>query len=234
MQDAEWLRAAIKEKSANEIPLVAVCKQSLDRKEIEGWVAKAAEQGDGVSLYLSAGFIDNHSAAFRQQRLQQAADTGYPEAEAFLAQNAMNGLMPGLSFDNAKRLLVDAANSLPYAESILAMCEFTGCPGIEADIPAAVVHAREAAQRGNFDAISEIGPKLQASQIAPDEVQAWSLVAAMLAQQGCSSNSLTVQRMTSWMSALSPKTLSDRAKPMADDYWREYGSQMMSNIGCTS
>jgi hypothetical protein len=30
-----------------------------------------------------------------------------------------------------------AAVSLPYAEGLLALCEFSGCPGIAVDIPAA-------------------------------------------------------------------------------------------------
>lgn len=146
----------------------------------------------------------------------------------------MYGSATGLKPDNSKHLLEDAANSLPYAESVLAVCEFNGCPGIETDIESAVVHAREAAQNGNFEAMSEIGPKLQASQIDPNEVEAWSLVAAVLAQQGCSSNSLSVQNMTSWMSALSSKTVSTSAHELAEQFWREYSAQMMSNIGCAS
>jgi hypothetical protein len=49
-----------------------------------------------------------------------------------------------------------------------------------------VSHSREAAQRGAFEAMIEIGPQLQASMINPAEAAAWNLVAVMLAQQGCS------------------------------------------------
>jgi hypothetical protein len=37
-----------------------------------------------------------------------------------------------------------------------------------------------------LEAVIEIGPKLQASMIDPNEVVAWTLVGTMLAQQGCS------------------------------------------------
>ena len=105
----------------------------------------------------------------------------------------------------AENLFKEASESLPYAESLLSVCEFTGCPGIAVDLSAAVDHAREAAQRGTLDAMIQIGPQLQASQIDPDEVAAWNLVGAMLAQQGCSYGGLTVQWMQSTTSTLTSK-----------------------------
>jgi hypothetical protein len=54
----------------------------------------------------------------------------------------------------------------------------------------------------------------------------------MLSQQGCSYGGLTVQWMTSATSALTSNSISDKAKALADQYWRNYGAQMMANIGC--
>jgi TPR repeat protein len=163
-------------------------------------------------------------------------DAAYPEAQAMMAQLLTHpppNRPPGGPNDGEENLFKEAAASLPYAESELAICEFTGCPGIEADIPSAVAHAREAAQRGSFDAMIEIGPKLQASQIDPNEVAAWNLVGAMLAQQGCSNGGgLTVQGLSLWTNTLTSKTVSTKARSLAEEYWRDYASQMMSNIGC--
>jgi TPR repeat protein len=211
--------------------LAAAC-QAIDSKEVEGWVAKAADQGDAASLYLQSLFRGNQSAGVRRQLLQEAVDAGYPEAQASLAQRLTNGAA-GLPAggEGAQTLLKEAATTLPYAESLLAVCEFTGCPGIEADIPSAVAHAREAAQRGTLDAMIQIGPQLQASQIDADEVAAWNLVGAMLAQQGCSYGGLTVQWVTAATSALTSNSIS---RSLAEQYWRDYGAQMMANIGCTS
>jgi hypothetical protein len=84
------------------------------------------------------------------------------------------------------------------------------------------------------ESLVAIGPQLQASQIDPNEVAAWNLVGAMLAQQGCSYGGLTVQGMTSVTNTLASKSVSGKARALAEQYWQAYGSQMMSNIGCTT
>jgi TPR repeat protein len=231
-QDAEWIRTTIQEQKASDKVLAAAC-QTIDKKEVEGWVAKAADQGNAASLYLRSVFRSNQSVAVSQQQLQEAVDTGYPEAQAWIAQGLTNGA-PGLprGGESSETLFKEAADSLPYAESLLAVCEFKGCPGVEADIPSAVAHAREAAQRGSFDAMIDIGPQLQASQIDPNEVAAWNLVGAMLTQQGCSHGGLNVQWVTAATNTLTSSRVSDKAKALADQYWQQYGAQMMSNIGC--
>jgi uncharacterized membrane protein len=236
-QDAEFLRTALQEKNSYDKQMAAACRQAIDKKEIEAWVTSSADQGNGASLWLLSRYGSSRSSAFKEQKLVDAADAGYPEAKAFLAQGLMNGtadLRPGRAGDNADNLLKEASDSLPYAESLLAVCEFKGCPGIEADIPAAVAHAREAAQRGSFDAIIQIGPLLQASQMDPAEVTAWNLAGAMLSQQGCSYGGLTVQWVSSATNTLTSNRVSDKAKALAEQYWRDYGPQMMSNIGCVS
>ena len=233
-EDAEWLKTAIQDRNIANQQLLAAC-QTIDKKQVEGWVAKAAEQGNGASLYLQWRFRGNQNLALSQEKLQQAVDAGYPEAQAWVAQSLTKGA-PGFPSGGgtAENLFKEAAETLPYAESQLAVCEFMGCPGIAADIPAAVAHAREAAERGSFDAMLEIGPKLMASQIDPYEVPAWNLVGALLAQQGCQNGSgLTVQWVTAATNTLASNRVSDKARSLAEQYWRDYGAQMMSNIGCT-
>ena len=235
VQDSEWIRTAIQEKNTNDKPMVAACQQAIDKKEIEAWVTSAADQGNGASRWLLSRYSSSGSSAFKEQKLMDAADAGYPEAQAFLAQGLMNGtahLPAPIADDDAGNLLKVAADSLPHAESLLAVCEFKGCPGIETDIPSAVAHAREAAQQGSFDAVFQIGPQLQTSLMDPDEVTAWNLVGAMLSQQGCSYGGLAVQSMASAASALTANSVSDKAKALANQYWQQFGAQMMANIGC--
>ncbi|HSZ08112.1 MAG TPA: hypothetical protein VK794_06235 [Steroidobacteraceae bacterium] len=233
-QDAEWIRTAIQEKNTYDKQLVAACQQAMDKKAIEAWVTSFADQGNGASRWLLSRYSSNLSSAFKEQKLMDAADAGYPEAQAFLAHGLMNGtahLPAAIADDGAGNLLKVAADSLPNAESLLAVCEFKGCPGIEPDIPSAVLHAREAAQKGSFDAITQIGPQ-PASQLDPDEVAAWNLARAMLSQQGCSYGELSVQWVVSATSILTSSSASDKAKALAEQYWQEYGAQMMANIGC--
>ena len=229
-EDAEWIKTTIQVQQASDQQMAIAC-QSIDKKEVERWVAKAADEGNAASLYLRAAFINHQN----QQQLQEAVDADYPEAQALLAQRLTIGAAtPSPGGEGAENLFKAAADSLPYAESLLAVCEFKGCPGIETDIPSAVAHAREAAQRGSFDAMIEIGPQLQASQIDPDEVAAWNLVGAMLAQQGCSYGGLTVQWVTAATKTLASNLVSDKVKALADQYWQIYRSQMMANIGCAT
>jgi TPR repeat protein len=233
-EDAEWLKTAIQESNLANQQLVAAC-QAIDKKQVESWVANAADHGDGASLYMQWRFRGNQSLALGQEKLQRAVDAGYPEAQAWIAQSLTNGA-PGFPSGggNAENLFKETAETLPYAESQLAVCEFRGCPGIAADIPAAVAHAREAAERGSLDAMIEIGPKLMASQIDPYEVQAWNLVGALLAQQGCQNGGgLTVQWVSAATNTLKLNRVSDQARSLAEQYWRDYGAQMMSNIGCS-
>jgi hypothetical protein len=235
VQDAEWIRTAIQEKNTNDKQMVAACQQAIDKKEIEAWVTSAADQGNGASRWLLSRYSSSGSSAFKEQKLMDAADAGYAEAQAFLAQGLMNGtahLPAAIADDDAGNLLKVAADSLPHAETLLAVCEFKGCPGIETDIPSAVAHAREAAQQGSFDAVLQIGPQLQASQMDADEVTAWNLVGAMLSQQGCSYGGLAVQWMASATSALTSNSVSGKAKALANQYWQHYGAQMMANVGC--
>ena len=232
-QDTEWLNAALQEKITFNKQLWAVCQQSIDLKEVDGWVAKAAEQGNGASLLLLS--FGSTPAAYKQ-KLVEAVDTGYPEAQAAMAQILTQpppGVAPGGPDDGEENLFKSAAVTLPYAESALALCEFSGCPGIAIDIPAAVSHAREAAHRGALEAMIEIGPQLQASMIDPNEVAAWNLVGTMLAQQGCSYGPFSGQLIAAATNTLTSKKSYDKVRSLAEQYWRDYGAQIMGNIGCT-
>jgi hypothetical protein len=232
--DADWLNAALQDKIAFNKQFWAACQQSIDQKEVDGWVAKSAEQGNGASLWLLS--FGSSPLAFKQ-KLVEAVDAGYPEAQADMAQILTHpppDLPPGGPDDGEENLFKKAAVSLPYAESQLALCEFSGCPGVAIDIPAAVFHAREAAQRGAFDAMIEIGPQLQASMIDPAEVAAWNLVAVMFAQQGCSAGYFSAQWMTAATNTLTSNSISDKARTLAKRYWQEFGAQIIANIGCSS
>jgi hypothetical protein len=230
-QDTEWLNAALQEKIEFNKQFWVVCR-TIDQKAVNDWVAKSAEQGNGASLLLLS--FGSTPAAYKQ-KLVEAVDTGYPEAQAAMAQILTHpppDLPPGGPDDGEEDLFKKAAVSLPYAESALAVCEFSGCPGIAIDIPAAVSHAREAAQRGVLEAMIEIGPQLQASMIDPNEVAAWNLVATMLAQQGCTYGAFSFPLIAAATNTLTAKKSFDKARSLAEQYWRDYGSQIISNIGC--
>lgn len=70
--DPEWLNAALQEKNAFNKQFWAVC-QTIDLKEGDGWAAKAAEQGNAASLWLSS--YGSEPATFKQ-KLVPAVDAG--------------------------------------------------------------------------------------------------------------------------------------------------------------
>jgi TPR repeat protein len=131
-------------------------------------------------------------------------------------------------------MLKESLEQLPRSETQLAVCEYSGCDGVAVDVNAAIKHAREAAQRGSPDAILSIGPHLPAGQLDPNEVAAWSLVQASLQQRGCGGNGFSVREMKNISSTLNSNNVSAEARALAEQYWQEYGAQMMNNIGCVS
>jgi TPR repeat protein len=112
------------------------------------------------------------------------------------------------------------------------VCEYSGCDGVSVDLDAAIKHAREAAQRGSPDAIVYIGPHVPAGQMDPNEVTAWGLVLASLEQRGCGGDGFSVREMKSIASTLNANNISAQARVLAEQYWQNYGAQMMTNIGC--
>jgi hypothetical protein len=79
-----------------------------------------------------------------------------------------------------------------------------------------------------------MGPHLSAGQINPNEVMAWDLVHASLLQRGCGGNGFSVREMRSTLSTLNANNITPQARILAEQYWSDYGSQMMANIGCGS
>lgn len=130
-------------------------------------------------------------------------------------------------------LLRQSSEHLATAEAELAVCEFSGCPGVTADIDSAITHSRKAAERGSIDALLSIGPHLSAGQMDPDEVSAWSLMHASLEQQGCAGNGFSVESMKSTIATLTSNSITDEARILANQYWQDYAGQIMSSVGCT-
>jgi TPR repeat protein len=139
----------------------------------------------------------------------------------------------GEASDHPGDLLRAAAQAIPAAEGQLARCEFTGCEYIAQDIPAAVADARSAAQQGSIEAMLAIGAQLQASQIDPDEVQAWQLIDAGLKLQGYEGININVRMIRSASTVLNSPTVKPKARALADQYWQQFGAKILSGLGCT-
>jgi hypothetical protein len=234
--DAEWVDAALREDIAYDKRVKAACNEVIDVDQALEWVKSRAKQGDGASLWLLSMSTSNLTEM--QRLLRDAAAAGFPEAEFELAWAIIAGQQgaagTGPDAVDVGDLLRRSAEQLPQAEAELAVCEYSGCAGITPDIASAVTHARDAAEKGSIDAMIAIGPHLSASQIAPDEVTAWKLVNASLQQRGCVGNGFSVQWMKDTTAALASPGISANARTLVDQYWRDYGSQMMANLGCTS
>lgn len=235
VQDAEWLNEAIQENTAYNQQFFAACQEAIDQKEVIGWVTQSANHGDAASLWLLSWFGAD-DPVIRQSKLLEAVAGAYSEAQFMLAYQTIHPPPYGSmnTTENAGDLLRAAAVELPAAEGELAICEFRGCPGIDLNIASAVTHAREAAQRGSSEAMLEIGPQLQASQIDADEVSAWILVYAALAQQGCVARAIDAQLRRSVSFTLNSSSTASSAKTLAEKYWQDYGAQILSNLGCGS
>jgi TPR repeat protein len=231
--DAPWFSAVMQDDEFFYKKVHAACAQ-VDQDQLMSWVKARADQGDGASLWLM--FRDADNITEMQQWLREAAAPGFPQAQYELAGAIIAGQQgaAGIGADkvNARELLQASQNQLATSEQQLALCEYSGCDGVAVDVDAAITHAREAAQRGAIDAMLAIGPHLPAGQISPDEVAAWGLVQASLQQQGCGGSGFSVRTLKSITSTLNANNISAQAHALAEQYWQEYGAQMMANIGC--
>jgi TPR repeat protein len=234
--DLAWFSGALRADVAYDREFIPACKKLIDQDEVQSWVVGRAKQGDGASLWLLSNSADN--MADLQQRLREAAAAGFAQAQFDLAWAIIGGQQgaagSGPASVSAGDLLRQSAEQLPRAEAQLALCEYYGCPGVTSDIDSAISHAREAAEKGDIDGIITIGPHLSASQFDPNEVSAWTLVNAWLQEEGCAGNGFIVQWMKATTNTLASRNISAQARALADRYWREYGGQMMSNLGCSS
>lgn len=234
--DAAWFGTALQQTDIHDRQFTLVCSQLLDQDQVLSWVSGRAAQGDGASLWLLS--LASSNLAESQQRLRDAAAAGFPQAQFELAWAILSGQQraagSGPNAVTAEDLLRQAADQLPIAEANLSLCEYSGCEGLAPDITAALTHARDAAQKGTIDAIIALGPRLPTGQISPDELAAWNLVYALLQQNGCSVSGLTVVWMKSTTATLAATNISSSALVLADQYWRNYRTQMMANLGCGS
>jgi TPR repeat protein len=231
--DAGWFTAVMRDEEAFYKKVNAACAQ-VDVDQVMSWVTARANQGDGASLWLM--FRDANNIRDIELRLREAAAAGFPQGQFELAWALLGGQEDvagmGAAKVSAGDMLRASLEQLPRSESQLAICEYLGCDGVAVDVDTAIKHAREAARRGDVDAMMYIGPHAPAGQLDPNEVTAWGLVQASLQQRGCGGG-YSVREMKSVSSALNANNISAQARTLAEQYWRDYGRQMMSNIGCT-
>jgi hypothetical protein len=229
--DAEWMDTALRDDIEFDKRVNSICQQMINIDQALEWVSSLAKQGDAASLWLLSRTANN--IRDEQQSLLDSAIAGFPQAQSDLAFRKLaepkGAAGPDADPLSVGDLLRGSAGQIPRSEAQLAECEYWGCGGVEVDIPSAVNHAREAAERGSVEAIIEIGPRLQASEIDANEVFAWKAVGAALQQHGCNIDNFNVRSMQS-TSAVRPSNL--RAQELAERYWKQYGSQIMANLGC--
>jgi TPR repeat protein len=234
--DADWFTTVVRQEDAYDRQFASVCSQLIDQDQVASWVSARATQGDGASLWLLS--LTSSHLGESQQRLRDAAAAGFPEAQFELAWAILSGQQGaagnGPNADTAESLLRQASDRLPRAEANLSVCEYWGCQGAAPDTMAAVTHARDAAQKGAFDAMIALGPYLSAGQVSPDEVAAWNLVHSLLQQSGCQVSTLNVEWMKSTGATLSATNMSANALALANRYWQDFGTQMKANLGCGS
>jgi TPR repeat protein len=232
--DASWFSAVMRDDQAFYKQLRAACSE-MDQDQVMSSVKARADQGDGASLWLM--YMDSHNMNEMQQRLRDAAAAGFAQAQFELAWGILGG-QEGIAGTGDGRvragdMLRASQDQLPRSESQLAICEFSGCDGVAVDVDAAIMHAREAAQRGSPEAMAYIGPHVPAGQLDPNEVTAWGLVQASLEQKGCGGSGFEIRTVKSMVNTLNANNVSAEARALAEQYWQEYGAQMMSSIGCT-
>jgi TPR repeat protein len=231
--DSSWFSTVMRDDETFYKKVYVACAH-VDVDEAMSWVKAQAEKGDGASLWLMS--MDANNMTEIQQRLREAAAAGFPQAQFDLAW-AIIGKQDGAEGTGAGRMtagdmLRASQPQLPRSELQLAVCEYSGCDGVAVDVEAAIKHAREAAQRGSPDAMVYIGPHVPAGQLDPNEVTAWGLVQASLEQRGCGGDVFSIRSLTRIVNTLNAKNISAQARALAEQYWQEYGAQMMANLGC--
>jgi TPR repeat protein len=231
--DRQWITAVMKQDADFARQFASACAQLIDQEQVSASVEALAAEGNGASAWLLAMGDDNFAA--RQKHLRAAAAAGFPQAQFDLAAAIVGGLEgaagSGPEAVSGMAMLRQASDQLPRAEAQLALCEYSGCEGAAPDIDSAIMHARDAAKQGSIDALIAMGPHLSASQLDPDELAAWNLVHVALQENG-SSGSLDVRWMKNTAAALAATRASANAHLLADQYWQDYGTQMMIALGC--
>jgi hypothetical protein len=104
---------------------------------------------------------------------------------------------------------------------------------VSINVQNAVSHAREAAQRGAFDAMIDIGPRHAAGAIDPYEFSAWTLISASTQLQGCGRNGCSVSWMKANTLTLNSTHISPTARVLAEKLWQSYGAQIERDFRCS-
>jgi TPR repeat protein len=233
--DAVWFATVMRDDEAFSRAVHTACEQ-VDQDDVMSRVTAQAMQSDGASLWLMSGSANNMTDI--QQRLRAAAAAGFPQAQFERAWAIIAGQEGAAGTGAAKVSAGDSLRAsqdqLANSEQQLAFCEYSGCDGVAVDVNAAIKHAREAAQRGEIDAIVSIAPHIPAGQLNPDEAAAWGLVQASLQQRGCGGSGFSVRKMTGIVNTLNAKNISAGARALAEQYWQDHSAQIMANLRCTS
>ncbi len=231
---AQWLATALREDVAFDKEVRSACDELIDVDRALALVEALAKQGDGASLWLMSRSSSNMTDG--QQYLRSAAAAGFPQAQFELAWAIIGGQAGAKGSDadapSAGDLLRSSSESLARSEAELAVCEYSGCDGVDVNLANSVAHAREAAERGVPDAITTIGPHIPVSLVDPDEVSAWGLVSASIELQGCAGHGFSVRWMKGILQTLDSPRISPEARALAEQYWQSYGEQIQSNLGC--
>jgi hypothetical protein len=228
--DAEWLREAAAEDVAINKAVVAACREAVNVGQVFDMVDESAEQGDGANLFLSSKTANDMPEM--QRRLRAAAMAGSPDAQFEIAFTLLGGyqkelLGTGPDALDVGDLLRESAEQIPQAEGNLAICEFYGCGGIDADPSAGVRTALSAAEHGFFEALLDIGPHLGPSQLDPTDFEAWKLIKAAVDLQ-CGESWSNMKAMRAALDALSSPTATNAARQRAEQLWAQYGAE----LGC--
>jgi hypothetical protein len=233
--DRDWFTSTVNDDLAFDKQLATICDHVIDPNEVLEWVKARANIGDGASLWLLSG--SGSDTESQQQRLREASDAGFSQAQYDLALSINRGepgaAGSGVNKLDSRELLNQSESAIPGSKVELAVCEYFGeCEGIPIDIDSAIAHAREAAQDGYFSAILRIGPHLPAGQMDPNEVAAWGLIDASVEQQGCGGGIFTVRAMQNIMGTLNAPNVTAESRALAEHFWSVYGSQIKANLGC--
>jgi TPR repeat protein len=228
--DAEWFRDAFAEDVAVDEAVAAACSEAVNVDQAFDLVDESAKQGDGASLFVSSMTANNMPK--QQQLMRAAAIAGSADAQFEIAFIVLGGhqkelLGTGPDALDIGDLLRQSADQIPQAEGNLAICEFYGCGGIEADPTAGIRTAQSAAEHGFFDALLDIGPHLTPSQLDPTDIEAWKLIEASVDLQ-CGGSWSNVQAMRATLDALSSPSATDAARQRAEQLWAQYGAE----LGC--
>jgi TPR repeat protein len=218
------------------------CSQSLfDLPAIERRLRESAGAGHAGSL-LVLGQDTTGDEAARRKLWTSAAILGDVRAQLLLAANLREaGSNETILGERAAFWLkVAASNSTPAAVA-LARCRALGCDGGPVDGPAALELMRNAARRGNDQALELLGAPSSEFPIEIDALErhAWLQFLRSLWRHGCYGEAQSAERLraldreaTRAEAALSPYDLRN-ARQLAESYWSRYAVEAQRAQRCS-